>query len=133
MPLEEASPATTASGMLSQENRMPTHGSLLAVVRYDSRSKSFCHKVLCVFSYRRQSLFHYILPVLLGQMEPAAKIRLCQSLKEIRQVILCLITRNAFLRLFLLEQRWIYVFLGHHYLLLLISNVISIYDRLPSI
>ena len=37
------------------------------------------HKVLCVFSYRRQSLFHYILPVLLGQMEPAAKIRLCQS------------------------------------------------------
>ena len=90
--------------MLSQENRMPTHGSLLAVVRYDSRSKSFCHKVLCVFSYRRQSLFHYILPVLLGQMEPAAKIRLCQSLKEIRQVILFLITRNAFLRLFLFNH-----------------------------
>src|SRR5574344_2545853 len=111
MPLEEASPATTASGMLSQENRMPTHGSLLAVVRYDSRSKSFCHKVLCVFSYRRQSLFHYILPVLLGQMETAAKVRLCQPLKEIGQVVLCFLRRNALMRILLLEQRWIYVFL----------------------
>ena len=52
MPLEETAPATTACGMLSQENRMPTHRSLLAVVRYNSRSKSFCYEILCVFAYR---------------------------------------------------------------------------------
>jgi hypothetical protein len=49
MPLLNASPATGRGGVLSDEDRMPSHGCLFAVIFGEIRGNSGIYKLKCVF------------------------------------------------------------------------------------
>ena len=55
--------------MLGDEYGVPTHGSLLAVIGYRSRSKALGDKIFSMAVDNVHALFPHILPVLYGQMK----------------------------------------------------------------
>ena len=67
---------------------MPTHGSLLAIVWNLGRCQPRTHKIPGMASDRVHSFLLNVLPVLLFQMETAAKIGTGQPLEQIGKAAL---------------------------------------------
>ena len=76
MPFVEASSATAAGGVLSEEHWMASHWCLLAVVRNNGWSQSFGDEVFCVSADGGQTFLGYVLFVFLRQMESTAEVGL---------------------------------------------------------
>jgi hypothetical protein len=83
IPLIETSSAAAGTCMLSLENRMSTHGSLSAVIWYDSRRKPFSYEILRMAPYGIQTFFFSIFPFSRTEMELCTEIRLFQLIQSL--------------------------------------------------
>lgn len=82
VPFFKAAPTAAGTGVLGDEYGVPTHGSLLAVIGYRSRSKALGDKIFSMAVDNVHALFPHIFPVLLGQMKFSPESRLLQLVKS---------------------------------------------------
>ena len=69
MPLLDAFPATGGRGMLGDEDRVPSHGCLFAVIFGEIRSNSGIYKVKCVAFDGIEPFGGNVIPFFLTQLE----------------------------------------------------------------